>query len=68
MEESQLAKKPAFHRCFCGVDYECPWCYTKSSFICPTLNGDEDGNMCDDCLKKAAEDMEAYAESQREVS
>ena len=47
------------HRCYCGVEYDCPYCHTRDSYICPTLNDDEDGNMCDACLVDAATDMQA---------
>ena len=49
---------PVTHKCYCGKDYECPYCFTPESYICPTLNGDEDANMCDPCMNKFAEDYQ----------
>ncbi len=50
------------HTCYCGKVYECPWCLTPQSFICPTLNGDENGNVCDECLEKFAVEMQEFAD------
>lgn len=49
-----------YHRCRCGVDYECPWCGSDKSFICPTLNGDENANQCDECEARVTQEMEAW--------
>jgi hypothetical protein len=54
----------AHHCVVCKSDYNCPYCHTPQSFICPTLNDDEDANMCDACLDKAAEDMQKWADEQ----
>lgn len=41
------------HQCLsCGEAYPCPYCHTNSSFVCSTLNADEDRNMCDECLAR----------------
>lgn len=45
-----------FHNCYCGKTYPCPY----PNWVCPTLNGDEDGNMCDECLDKMAAEMEEW--------
>ncbi len=33
------------------------------NYICPTINGDENGHMCSDCEKKEAEDFRKWVES-----
>lgn len=41
-----------FHTCRCGNEYPC----NSPNWVCPTLNRDEDANMCDSCLDNWAED------------
>lgn len=53
------------HKCYCGVEYECPWCGTSDGYICPTVNGDEDSNMCDDCLDKFAKDYQEWYDKEQ---
>lgn len=36
------------HKCYCGVTYPCH----DENFVCPTINGDEESNMCPKCLEK----------------
>lgn len=48
------------HKCYCGVFYACPYCDTPDGYICPTVNSDEDANLCSACYDKAVADMEAY--------
>jgi len=40
------------HKCYCGVDYSCNY----PDFACPTINGDEDGHMCNYCFNNWADD------------
>jgi hypothetical protein len=47
----------AQHLCRCGKTYDCPYCHTPNSFACPTINEDEDANMCDECLDKMVTEM-----------
>lgn len=42
------------HTCYCGRVYECPYCGTPDSYICPTLN--EGGGSCEDCLAEMLND------------
>lgn len=45
------------HLCMvCGEDYEC----RAPNWVCPTINDDEDRNMCDKCLEKMAVEMQAW--------
>ena len=57
------------HKCYCGIDYECPWCGTPEGFICPTVNCDEDAYMCDACIEKFAADYQkAFDEEAEKVA
>lgn len=47
------------HTCYCGATYICEYCLTPNGFICPTVNEDEEANMCPSCLQKMVEAMEA---------
>jgi hypothetical protein len=48
------------HTCYCGKHYDCEYCSTPNhGWMCSTLNGDEDGNLCDECLHRIAEEMQA---------
>lgn len=58
------SKTQHFHRCYCGTIYPCPWCGTKDGFVCPTVNEDEDGFMCDQCLMELTTELQAEAEAQ----
>jgi hypothetical protein len=44
------------HTCYCGKEYSCSY----PNFACPTLNEDEDANMCETCYEKHAEEMIKY--------
>jgi hypothetical protein len=57
------------HKCYCGVLYACPWCGTPDGYICPTVNSDEDANMCSDCLAKWEDEYTKwYMEQQDEAT
>jgi hypothetical protein len=45
-----------FHICRCRLVYECPFCGGPNSWICPTVNSDEDANMCPSCLDRVADE------------
>lgn len=46
------------HQCnMCGIQYSC----TLPNWVCPTLNNDEDGDMCELCLEKVNQEYEAWA-------
>lgn len=36
------------HKCYCGVVYFC----NDEDFVCPTLNEDEEANLCPECLDR----------------
>lgn len=40
------------HTCYCGINYPCEFCGTPDAYICPTVNGDEDGNLCPECHRR----------------
>jgi hypothetical protein len=43
-----------FHTCkYCGNEYLCD----LKNWICPTINNDEDSEMCDDCRNKLEEEL-----------
>jgi hypothetical protein len=48
------------HICRCKKEYDCPYCGTPESFICPTINEDEDANMCLECLDAMAAEYQRY--------
>lgn len=44
------------HECYCKVNYEC----TDPNWLCPTINGDEESNLCPECLDREIKEMEKY--------
>lgn len=46
------------HQCYCGIVYPCE----LPNWICPTRNGDEDQHLCEPCLERIAEEMQAWAD------
>lgn len=50
------------HLCYCKTEYEC----NVPNWICSTINGDEDANMCDACLNKLAEEMQEWQDNYKE--
>lgn len=48
------------HKCYCGLEYACPYCGTPEGYVCPTVNGDEDANMCSACMDKFAEEYQSW--------
>lgn len=45
----------------CKNEYAC----RIPNWACPTVNGDEDGEMCDDCLDRFLHEMEDFETAQR---
>ena len=49
-----------FHHCnYCQKEYPC----SDPNYICPTINSDENRNMCRDCEKKEAEAFQRWIDS-----
>ena len=46
--------------------YDCPQCEAGAGWACSTVNDDEDGNMCDECLDKFAREYQEWYD--KEVS
>lgn len=50
------------HTCYCGKAYTC----TLPNWICPTRNEDEDGWLCEECLKADAVRQAAWVDERKE--
>jgi hypothetical protein len=48
-----------WHECYCKKKYSCQACTSGNSWACSTVNSDEDGHMCDECLERFGEEYEA---------
>lgn len=46
------------HTCYCGKVYLC----SLPNWVCPTVNGDEDANLCEVCLERFAQEMQAWVD------
>lgn len=33
------------------------------NWVCPTVNGDEDANLCEACLERIAQEMQAWVDA-----
>lgn len=51
----------AEHKCYCGLIYNCD----DPNWMCPTINSDEQANMCPSCLDKTASDMQKWFDDKR---
>lgn len=50
-----------FHRCkYCTLDYPC----LLTNIQCPTINDDEDSEMCDNCRQKLEDELEKLENEQ----
>ena len=48
-----------YHHCkYCGRNYPC----NLDNYMCPTINGDADRNMCDECRAKEKRDFKRHLE------
>lgn len=47
------------HTCYCKKDYIC----IDPNWLCPTVNEDEDGWMCPECMEKLAKDYQEWVDN-----